>query len=109
MFVSGVGGTGKSFLVKTIHALVSRILFYKTESPVCAVTAPTGLAAFNVGVHRLLQLPIQHEGRTAGYWKFGKEALKVLRNSLSQRCLLIIDEVSIVSTLNLGYIHSSQS
>ena len=108
MFVSGVGGTGKSFLIKTIRALVSKIWDYKTGSPVCAVTAPTGLAAFNMGgvtIHRLLQLPLEHEGRTAGYWKLGKEALKVMRNSLSQLRLLIIDEVSMVSSLNLAYIH----
>ena len=97
-----VGGTGKSFLIKTIHALVSRIWDYKTESPVCA---PTGLAEFKVGgvtIHRLLQLPLEHEGRTAGYWKLGKVELKDMRNSLSQLCLLIIDEVSIVSSLYLG-------
>ena len=42
MFVSGVGVTGKSFLIETIKALVCE------EFP-CAITAPTGLAAFNVG------------------------------------------------------------
>ena len=58
-----------------------------------------------VTIHRLLQLPIEHEGRTACYWKLGKEALKVMRNSLSQLRLLIIEEVSMVSSLNLAYIH----
>ena len=56
MFISGVGGTGKSFLIKTIRALLSEIWHDKTESLLCAVTAPTGLAAFNVGgvtIHRL--------------------------------------------------------
>ena len=108
MFVSGVGGTGKSFLIKTVRALVSRLWDSMTDSTVCAVTAPTGLAAFNVGgvtIHRLLQLPIEHEGRAAGYWRLGKEALKVMRASLSQLRLLIIDEVSMVSSLNLAYIH----
>ena len=108
MFVSGVGGMGKSFLIKTIRALMSKIWDYKTGSPVCSVIAPMGLTAFNVGgvtIHRLLQLPIEHDGKTAGYWKLGKEALKVMRNSLSQLRLLIIDEVSMVSSLNLAYIH----
>ena len=108
MFVSGVGGTGKSFLIKTVRALVSRLWDSMTDSTVCAVTAPTGLAAFNVGgvtIHRLLQLPIEHEGRAAGYWRLGKEALKVMHASLSQLRLLIIDEVSMVSSLNLAYIH----
>ena len=60
MFISGVGGTGKSFL--TIRALVSEVWHNEKESLVCAVSAPTGLAAFNVGgvtIHRLLQLPIE--------------------------------------------------
>ena len=52
----------------------------------CAVTAPTGLAAFNVGgvtIHRLLQLPIEHEGTAAGYWRLGKVVLKVMHASLA--------------------------
>ena len=52
-----------------------------------------------------VQLPIEHEGRAAGYWKLGKDTLKVMRASLSQLRLLIIDEVSMVSSLNLAYIH----
>ena len=72
------------------------------------MTAPTGLAAFNIGgitIHRLLQLPIEHEGKTTGYWRLGRDALKVMRSSLSQLRLLIIDEVSMVSNLNLAYVH----
>ena len=109
MFVSSVGGTGKSFLIKTIHTLLSRMWASgTTDSTTCAVTAPTGLAAFNVGgvtIHRLLQLPIEHEGRASSYWRLGKEALKVMHASLSQPRVLIIDEVSMVSSLNLAYIH----
>ena len=99
---------GKSYLIKTIHALVSKIWNDNIESLLCAVTAPTGRAAFNVGgitIHRLLQLPIEHEGTTAGYWRLGKDAVKVLRSFLSQLRLLIIDEVSMLSNLNLAYIH----
>ena len=82
MFVSGVGGTGKSLLLKTIRALASELWDGDTGHAVWAVTAPTGLAAFNVGgvtIHRLLQLPIEHEG---SYWRLGKDALKVMRTSL---------------------------
>ena len=65
MFISGVGGTGNSFLIKAICALVLDMWHDKKESLLCAVTAPTGLVAFNLGgvtIHRLLQLPIEHEG-----------------------------------------------
>ena len=105
MFVSGVGGTGKSFLIKTVRALVGKLWRDQNDSLLCAVSAPTGLAAFNVGgvtIHRLLQFPIEHEGRAAGYWRLGKDALKVMRSSLSKLRVLIIDEVSMV---NLAYIH----
>ena len=47
MFVSGVGGTGKSFLIEAIKALVNSI--WPLDTLVCAIAAPTGLAAFNVG------------------------------------------------------------
>ena len=69
MFVSGVGGTGKSFLIETIDQLTSEI--WPSGGTTCAIAAPTGLAAFNVGgmtLHRLLQLPIEHEGKTSMYW-----------------------------------------
>ena len=105
MFVSGVGGTGKSFLIKTIHALVTQVGHNEKDSLLCAISAPTGLAAFTVGgvtIHQLLQLPIEHESRAAGYWRLGKDSLKILRSSLSKLRVLIIDEVSMV---NLAYIH----
>ena len=62
MFISGVGGTGKSFLIETIRALVASI--WLLDGLMCAIAAPTGLPAFNVGgitTHRLYQLPIDHQ------------------------------------------------
>ena len=72
------------------------------------MTSPTGLAAFNVGgvtIHRHLQLPIEHEGKTAGYWTLPKDSQKVMHNQLRHLKLLIADEVSMLSSLNLEYIH----
>ena len=108
MFLSGVGGTGKSFLIEAIRAQVAAIWQGKTDELTCAVTAPTGLAAFNVGgvtIHRLLQLPIEHEGKMAGYWSLPKDSQKIMRNLLRDLKLLIIDDVSMLSCLNLTYIH----
>ena len=57
MFVSGVGGTGKSFLIECIRSLVKDM--WKDDAgddTTCAVAALTGLAVYNVGgvtVHRL--------------------------------------------------------
>ena len=106
MFVSGVGGTGKSFLIEAVKALVGRVW---TKGEVAVVVAtPTGLAAFNVGgltIHRLFQLPIEHEGKTAEYWSLSKESQKVMKTKLRDVKLIIVDEISMVSSLNLAYMH----
>ncbi len=66
MFVSSVGGTGKSFLIQA---------FVKATWPdlpnASAVAAPTGLTACNVNgvtTYQLFQLPIEHNSRTALYY-----------------------------------------
>ena len=49
VIVSGVGGTGKSFVIETIRSLVKEM--WKDDAgddTTCAVAAPTGLAAHNV-------------------------------------------------------------
>ena len=66
-----------------------------------------GLAAFNVGgvtIHRLFQLPIEHDSKTAGYRSLPKTSQKV-KTSLRNVKIIIIYEVSMVSSLNLAYIH----
>ena len=106
MIVSGVGGTGKSFLIEAIKALV--ISIWPLDDLVCAIAAPTGLAAFNVGgttIHRLFQLPIEHSAKTASYWSLPKSSQKVMKTTLYNVKLFIIDEISMVSSLNLAYIH----
>ena len=108
MFVSGAGGTGKSFLIEAIRAQVAAIWKDKHEALLWAVAAPTGLAAFNVGgvtVHCLFQLPIEHEGKEAGYWGLPRDSLKIMRTTLRDVKLFVIDEVSMLSSLNLAYLH----
>ena len=81
MFVSGVGGTGKSFLI--VKALVNSL--WSLDGLFCAVAAPTGLAAFNVGgitIHRLFQLPVEHAARVASYWSLPKSSQKVMKTTL---------------------------
>ena len=106
MFVSGVGGTGKSFLIEAIKALVSSL--WPTDDLTCAIAAPTGLAAFNIHditIHTLFQLPIEHEGKPATYWPLSKDSNKVMKTSMRSVKVIIIDEVSMVCSLTLAYIH----
>ena len=113
MFVSGVGGTGKSFLIEAIRAQAEAIWsLQNSDALICSVAAPTGLAAFNVGgvtLHRLFQLPIEHEGRPAEYWSLPKATQKLLRHAFRSLKLVIVDEVSMISCLNLTYMHLRMS
>ena len=82
MFISGVGGMGKSFLIETIKCFVDSLWKAKPGELLCAIVA---LAAFNVGgltIYRLFQLPIEHEGKTAGYWSLPKDTQKKLQPHL---------------------------
>lgn len=96
-------------LLKTIRCKVSEIWNDDTNVDTkCIVGAPTGLASYNIGgvtVHRMFMLPIEHEGRTAGYWRLSKDTQKIMRTNLRSLKLVIIDEVSMLSNLNLTYIH----
>ena len=73
----------------------------------CAVAAPTGIAAFNVGGVNiyLFQLLIEHEGQTTGYWSLPKASQKITRTTFQQVKLFTFDEVSMISNLNLAYLH----
>ena len=111
MFVSGVGDTGKWFFIETIRSQIKNIWKddLAKDTATCVVAAPTRLATFNVGgvtVHRLFQLPIEHEGKkTAGYWSLSKDSQKIMWTKLHALELVMLDEVSMLSCLNLAYIH----
>ena len=90
MFISGCGGTGKSYLIKTIKAWVCTA----TDKHV-AVIAPTGIAAFNINgltIHQLLQLPVEH-GKTPQHRLLSDDILKIVRQHLHNLILLITDDI----------------
>ncbi len=82
---------------EAIKALVTSM--WPLDGLTCAIAAPTGLAAFNVGgvtIHRLFQLPIEHEGKAAGYWSLPKASQKVMKTTLRHV------KISMVSSLTLA-------
>ena len=102
LFVSGCGGTGKSFLIKTIREWV-----LSATNKGVAVLAPTGIAAVNINgmtIHRPLMLPVEH-GKTPKYRPLSDDALKIARDVMHNVTLVIIDEISMVSNVTLLYIH----
>lgn len=103
LIVSGQGGTGKSQIIKVLSSKINK----EFDSALAViVTAPTGLAAFNVygtTIHRALCLPVEH-GKPSDYNRLGQELTKI-RSTLRNLKLLIVDEVSMVSSITLLYIH----
>ena len=107
MFISGEGGTGKSFLIKT---LVEWIRCYTASFPggnPVLVCGPTGMSAKNIQgktIHSVLKLPIQH-GKEPKYKELSNRVLQQLRCQVRNVHTLVIDEISIVSNSMLIYIH----
>ena len=102
MFISGSGGTGKSYWIKGVSSYIKQVF----NAPV-ALMAPTGIAASNINgmtVHRLLHLPVQH-GSVPPYAQLSDETLNQTNNLLKDVKLFILDEISMVSNLMLHYIH----
>jgi ATP-dependent DNA helicase PIF1 len=93
MVITGTAGTGKSFLIACLKQLLSNKV---------RVSAPTGVAAFNVQgctLHSLLQLP------TKGDFKdLQGESLIKLQQSLNGVIYFIIDEMSMVGRKLMGQV-----
>ena len=109
LFITGGAGTGKSHLIKTITASVSKTLCYGNsciEKPNLLLLAPTGVAAVNINgttIHSALGISIESRGLTLQ--KLSDTRRCKLRQDLSDVKALIIDEVSMVSNKLLLYVH----
>ena len=107
IFVTG-GGGGKSHLIKTIYHTAVNMFKYSATSPslpTVLLMAPTGVAAVNISgttVNTGLAIP-KHAGINLPPLPDQKKTL--LRLSLSELKLLIIDEMSMVSNNRLLHIH----
>ena len=91
LFVSGRGGTGKSYLINILRKWATDT-YQKNNEAVVAVWVPTGLAAHRINgitLHQLLQLPVEH-GRSGKYSfsdKLPADSLHQLRNRLRDPCV----------------------
>jgi hypothetical protein len=110
LFLSGPGGVGKSHVIRLIHSDTRKLLplsnTIKPSDLTVLLTAPTGVAAFNIEgmtIHSALLLHTQKGRKEIGQLSF--EKLNTLRSKLENLTLLIIDEVSMVGADMLLNIH----
>ena len=109
LFITGNGGCGKSYLVKTIFHSLKKTLCYNAkdaEKERVLLLAPTGIAAINIQgttIHSALHIPIGHFGKNIP--KLSDQYRSTLRNCFSEVAAIIIDEISMVSNKLLHHIH----
>ena len=100
IFITGGAGTGKSHLIKPIHMSLIRVLIYiggNPEKPRILLLDPTGVAATNIDgttIHSGLITNIVRK-----LYLSGDRQRAALRNKLSKVKLIIIDEISIISSV----------
>ena len=95
MILTGLGGSGKSFVIQAVTNLLNEQ---------CKVCAYFGIAAFNIKgttLHSLLQLP--RRGKKNGPLK--SSALARLQGDLKGVKYLIIDEFSVIGQKMFGSIN----
>ena len=93
LIISGTAGTGKSYLIQCLKLLLAGQL---------CVTAPTGVAAFNVDgytLHSLLRLPVKGD-----FKQLEGNRLQTIQQFMTSIRYLIIDEMSMVGRKMFGQV-----
>ena len=107
MYISGYGGTGKSYLIRAILGYMNMQRKVHNEKCDYVVAAPTGLAAARIGgqtIHSVFNIAVQH-GKMPKYTSLSASSLDQMRAVMSNLKFIIIDEISMVSNILLLQIH----
>ena len=109
VFLSGPGGVGKSHVIKLIHSDTLKLLklsgIFEPDDVIALLTAPTGVAAFNISGITLHSALLLGRSKYSGFQPLSHDRLNTLRAKLSRLMLVIIDEVSMVGSNMLLEIH----
>ena len=98
--INGAGGSGKTVLINTI---VTRLRLLFKDNNVVRTVAPTGASAFNVGgetIHHMLNRRVSKQPYVP--YSLSVEKKKKLIAKFKSLLCLIIDERSLVSSIDLG-------
>ena len=109
VFLSGPGGVGKSHVIKLIHSDTLKLLklsgTFEPDDVVVLLTAPPGVAAFNINGMTLHSAFLLGRSKYSGFQPLSRDRLNTWRTKLSHLMLLIVDEVSMVGANMLLEIH----
>ena len=110
VFLSGPGGVGKSHvIIRLIHSDTLKYLrlsgTVETDDVIVLVTAPTGVAAFNISGMTLHSAFLLGRSKYSGFQPLSHDRINSLRSKLSNLSLVIIDEVSMVGSNMLLEVH----
>ena len=106
VFLSGPGGVGKSHVIKLVHSDMLKLLklsgTFEPDDVTVLLTAPTGVAAFNINGMTLHSAFLLGRSKYSGFQSLSHDTL---RTKLSCLMLLIVDEMSMVGCNMLLEIH----
>ena len=108
LFLTGGGGAGKSHLIKTIYHTAVKTFRHppiNPELPTVLLMAPTGVAAINIDgttINTGLAIPIEAGDNVPA---MSDQRKTLLRLTLADLKLIIIDEISMVGNTTLLHIH----
>ena len=109
IFLTGGAGTGKSHVIRCIQyhaeATFRRMNNVEVDDATVLLVAQTGTAAFNISGQTIcsaLKIPPK---APRDYRPLAEVSLNTLRAKYQHLQLLIIDEISMVSAIQLSYIH----
>ena len=106
VFLSGPAGVGKSHVIKLIHSDTLKFLelsgTLRPDDVIVLLTAPTGVAAFNINGMTLHSALLLGHSKYSGFQPLSHDKLNSLRSKLSR---LMLDEVSMVGSNMLLEIH----
>ena len=102
-YISGPGGVGKSHVIKLIHSDKLKLLklsgTFEPDDVIALLTAPTGVAAFNINGMTVHSAFLLGRSKYSGFQLLSHDKLNTLRTKLSRLMFVIIDEVSMVGSI----------
>lgn len=108
IFLSGGAGVGKSTLIHAMHDSLIRYYNSRRNVDITRVrvlkVAPTGAAAFNIGgttIHNAFRIPVHNQ---SVFYKLKGESLSKYKESLIDLEFVIIDEVSMMDSLQFLWV-----